>query len=529
MRITKEKLHRLMSEPKITMRDWINSRISRPAKSSIESSRSRFFPRVAIGQVGEEVYAEILSALKKAHVKTIAGGARDRWARALHFPMAEYYAVLKIIERMNGDPRITFAHDKFITHSAPSFVERVRSKRAKFFRVRPVEKMNYDMSATTFACSNIEFHFWTEITTYSGEYLCQSPARNGFAFRIREDTFHELLNGTSTIDDFVKPSLYETDFPIDAVFTWVDDQDEEWQREKSRFAGTLTEYSAKHRSDHAERWRNRDELRYSLRSIEMFAPFIRNIYLVTNGQVPMWLDTSNPRLKIVPHSAIYRNPDHLPTFNSSSIETQLHHIEGLAEHFLYFNDDFFLGNFCKPEDFFFANGSIKFFRSDQYAFRRDIDLHSEAYIIADANVIDLMRRDIGRSGSNIMMHVPYPSRKSLLESLERRYQAEFDACAGQRFRSPHDVRPIAFWQYHAGFAEGMAYPASITHRYLSLWKPTIAEQFGNVYKNRAFKTFCINDVGVRPENIEAADRLVYDFLSRYFPFPSSFERSEQDG
>jgi hypothetical protein len=528
VRITKEKLQKLMAEPRITMRDWLISRHPLPSAGLPGIARSRFFPRVAIGRTGNEILAEIVSSLRRAHIQFISGGAQDKWANALHFRMADFNAVTKIIERMNGDPRVAFSYGAFNTLSAAAFCQKVTSKRASFFLVRPMEKTGYVNSESTFACSNIEFHFWTEIATYSGEQLYQSPRDNGSAYRIRESTFLNLLKAGACFDD-MRSSLYETDFPIDVVYTWVDDQDEDWQREKATYAGTLTEYSAKHRSDHAERWRNRDELRYSLRSIEMFAPFVRNIYLVTNGQIPTWLDTSNSRLKVVPHADIYRHPDHLPTFNSSGIETQLHHIDGLSEHFLYFNDDFFLGDFCTPEDFFYPNGSIKFFPSDQYAFREDIDLQSEAYIIADANVIDLMHRDLGRTGSNIMMHVPYPSRKSLLDQLEDRYQAEFDTCAGQRFRSPKDVRPIAFWQYHAGFAEGIAYPSDITHRYLSLWKPTIAEQFANVYKNRAFKTFCINDVGVRQENIESSDRLVHDFLSRYFPFPSAFEKEPTSG
>jgi hypothetical protein len=33
----------------------------------------------------------------------------------------------------------------------------------------------------------------------------------------------------------------------------------------------------------------------------------------------------------------------LPTFSSPAIEANLHRIAGLSEHFLYFNDDVFLG------------------------------------------------------------------------------------------------------------------------------------------------------------------------------------------
>lgn len=90
--------------------------------------------------------------------------------------------------------------------------------------------------------------------------------------------------------------------------------------------------------------------RYSLRSLETNAPWIRHIYIVTNGQVPSWLDTSNPRVSIIPHDVIFANHSVLPTFSSLAIEFNLHRIPGLSETFLYFNDDVFLGRPVTPWD-----------------------------------------------------------------------------------------------------------------------------------------------------------------------------------
>ena len=38
-----------------------------------------------------------------------------------------------------------------------------------------------------------------------------------------------------------------------------------------------------------------DELKYSLRSLEKYAPWVRHVYIVTNGQIPSWLDMENSR------------------------------------------------------------------------------------------------------------------------------------------------------------------------------------------------------------------------------------------
>ena len=314
-------------------------------------------------------------------------------------------------------------------------------------------------------------------------------------------------------------------FDIDVVYTWVDGDDPAWQASKARHANGGSGPAPRKRAVSDERFRNRDELKYSLRSIEQFAPWVRHIHLVTAGQRPEWLDAEHPRITVVDHHDIYRDAAWLPTFNSSSIETQLHHIPGLAERFLYFNDDFFLGQLCDPIDFFHGNGVLKYFTSTQVAYEPDIGADAEEYIRADANALRLITRDFERSGRNIMMHVPYPCSRPLLAEMERRYQAEFDACAAARFRSARDVRPIAFMQYHYGYQVGQAVPDRISHRYLALWKPIVEQQLENVGRTRKYKTFCINDVGLRPERIDTVNRWVVEFLERYFPIPSSFERA----
>ncbi|KAG2383222.1 hypothetical protein C9374_004559 [Naegleria lovaniensis] len=102
----------------------------------------------------------------------------------------------------------------------------------------------------------------------------------------------------------------------------------------------------------SNRFRDNDELKFSLRSLERFAPWVRNIYIVTNGQVPNWLNVKNPKIKIVKHSDIYRDASHLPVFSSPSIESHIHRIPGLSKKFIYLNDDVMFGNNVYPEDFY---------------------------------------------------------------------------------------------------------------------------------------------------------------------------------
>jgi len=132
---------------------------------------------------------------------------------------------------------------------------------------------------------------------------------------------------------------------IDFVVTWVDGNDPAWQAEKAKYKPDADA------DDRPERYRDWEQLRYWFRGVEKFAPWVRRIHFVTWGHLPPWLDTANPKLHIVRHSD-YIPAEYLPTFNADTIELFLHRIEGLAEHFVYFNDDVFCIAPLSPDHFF---------------------------------------------------------------------------------------------------------------------------------------------------------------------------------
>lgn len=106
----------------------------------------------------------------------------------------------------------------------------------------------------------------------------------------------------------------------------------------------------------AHRFADNQELRYSLRSLHQYAPWVRNVYILTNGQIPTWLNINHNRIKVISHSEVFQNKSHLPTFSSPAIETNMHNIPGLSEHFLYLNDDVLFGKPVYPEDFISTEG-----------------------------------------------------------------------------------------------------------------------------------------------------------------------------
>jgi len=127
---------------------------------------------------------------------------------------------------------------------------------------------------------------------------------------------------------------------------------------EASFVWDLTDYG--HNEDiSASRFEDNDELRYSLRSVEKHAPWVRHIFIVTNGQIPSWLNLDDERVTVVSHADIFVNKSHLPTFSSPAIESHLHRIPGISEWFIYMNDDVLFGRDVWPDDFVSASGAQK--------------------------------------------------------------------------------------------------------------------------------------------------------------------------
>ena len=133
---------------------------------------------------------------------------------------------------------------------------------------------------------------------------------------------------------------------IDIVVLWVDGSDPEWQIEKAKYSGSKLDDT-----NSVNRFRDWGLMPYWFRAVENYLPWVRTIHFVTCGQVPSFLKLDHPKLHFVTHRE-FMPEDCLPTFNASAIEMNIHRIEGLAEHFLYMNDDTFIGRPLKPEAFF---------------------------------------------------------------------------------------------------------------------------------------------------------------------------------
>ncbi|WP_139005408.1 stealth family protein [Arthrobacter crystallopoietes] len=326
-------------------------------------------------------------------------------------------------------------------------------------------------------------------------------------------------------DQAARPTVTELVEPVDAVYTWVDGEDPEWLARKTAalsrtHIGGLNEYAA-----NDERYRPHDELRYSLRSLDYFAPWINHIYLVTAGQIPEWLDVSNPRITVVDHQQIFPG-DALPTFNSHAIEARLHHIPGLSEHFLYLNDDVFFGRHVKPELFFEGSGLSRFFLSDQEVDDGQPDAADLPVDSAAKQNRILIEQRFGRTVRFKFKHAAHPERVSTLRQLERDFQTKHAATTRSQFRSPSDISIPSSLAHYYGYMVGAAVPGNLAYRYCDIGEASAHAKLLRLLRDRNADVFCLNEIGGATIDLSAQDQLVQQFLRAYFPVPSSFELGE---
>ena len=220
------------------------------------------------------------------------------------------------------------------------------------------------------------------------------------------------------------------------------------------------------------RFLDNGELRFCLASIRTFAPWIRNIYLVTDRQRPDFL-TEEVRNKLnitlVDHADIFAGYEWaLPTFNTRTIETALWRIPGLSDRFIYFNDDFVLSGPVRPEDFFTGNrvvargawNRMKSYGRWQLRASRLANYLAKKFlgITRTMHLLQQMR-SAGLAGFSRKYywvdHVPHPVHKPVLEGFFEKHGELFERNIRYRFRDIEQFSAI-FLAYHLKIAKNEA-------------------------------------------------------------------------
>jgi hypothetical protein len=307
-------------------------------------------------------------------------------------------------------------------------------------------------------------------------------------------------------------------FPIDAVYTWVDKADETFKEEFKRFQPSAA-------SSDPSLFKSNDELRYSLRSLEAYAPWINHVYIVTNGQKPSWL-TESPKVTIVHHSEILER-QYLPTFNSHVIESALHRIPRLAEHYLYFNDDTLLWRATRKEHFFTGNGlAFAFVGSVRLSDGPPAPMET-ATNWAAKNARDLVRKHWSYAPERRLAHIVSPQIKSVAEGCERLFFDSYSKFRNNKFRSMNDLLVCGYLNPVAGYFQKQFLFSQTVWWYVKIRERTAPEIYSAILAEREQpngRLFgCLNDQPCGKNSLKNAERDLHQFLVEFFPSPSSFE------
>ena len=232
---------------------------------------------------------------------------------------------------------------------------------------------------------------------------------------------------------------------VDVVIAWVDGRDPKHRAKRKRYLADPGGDAKPERTANDERrFSDNDEIRFCLRSIRNYAPWVRTIWLLTDNQVPAAIDRQRAELesiRIVDHREIFRGYEQLlPTFNPLAIESMLWRIEGLADRFLYFNDDMMLVGPVEPTDFFSDQGKVKL-RGRWSSLKEQLEKGNSfngSNKLLGAEMLGYTPELFFSSG-----HVIYPLLRPAMEELFEKFKPAFLTNAGYRFRNRKQFWPIS--------------------------------------------------------------------------------------
>jgi hypothetical protein len=272
------------------------------------------------------------------------------------------------------------------------------------------------------------------------------------------------------------------------------------------------------------RYANNDELKYSLRSVERYAPWIRKIFIVTDDQTPEWLDIENPKIKIIDHKEILP-PESLPCFNSNVIEHFLYKISNLSEYFLLSNDDTFFNKIVSPTSFFAKDGfpiirlTRKPFRRFRWFVKEKIFKNPhKLYSISVFNAAELVKQKIGIFYNGLPHHnIDGYLKSDCIRVAEQIFKNEIDHTKMNHIRNTNDVQRIVYSYFALAEKRGhLKYVSRKESLHVHIQKD---KHYRKLKKfNPTF--FCMNDTEHADEN----DRMKLKmWLNTRFPEKSVFE------
>ncbi|MCU1477163.1 MAG: cpsY [Subtercola sp.] len=394
------------------------------------------------------------------------------------------------------------------------------SRKARIFRlyrprVEPVGGLTYGSS------TGIELQLWS-----FEDNVIVCPVENSLTRRILPRA--EAIASTVDLYGVTWNSLRgmfdvqanDVVFDIDMVFSWVDGNDIDYQQRRQAQSGG---YVVGEGDDSDARYRQIDELKYALRSVYTFAPWVRRIFIASDSPKPSWL-ADHPRVTFVRSEEFFTDPTVLPTHNSQAVESQLHHIPGISEHFLYSNDDMFFGRPVQPNMFFSSGGVTKFIEATTRIGLGENGVERSGFENAARVNRRLLFEKFGRIITRHLEHAAAPLRRSIMSELEMEFSDDFERTAASRFRSSTDISVTnSLYHYYALMTGRAVVQEAAEVRYVDTTQRSGLALLPAILRKRSCDFFCLNDGSYPEVSAEERASVVQSFLEQYFPFRAPWE------
>lgn len=323
------------------------------------------------------------------------------------------------------------------------------------------------------------------------------------------------------LKNVLNPETDDIYMEVDLVYLWVNGNDPEFRARRNAALGKTEEVAEVNCEG---RVAENDELKYSLRSVAQYAPWIHKIFIVTDNQVPEWMDLTNPKIRIINQNDIIP-VESQPTFNSVVIEHQLHRIPDLSEHFLYANDDMYFNRKVNESDFFTSDGrpimrlNRRMWRGltlwlKQNVQRRELSTYNRTILRAG--------RLVEEKTGKFITHKPHHNIdafcKSQYEDTFETFREEIIPTLRNQFRSDNDIQRVIYSYYP--IAENKAKLVFVTRK-TSFRLHIDNHKHYKKLDNTNPMLFCLND----SQYVVDEDRkLMRKYLEKRFPQKSEFEK-----
>ncbi|MCX8738879.1 Stealth CR1 domain-containing protein [Gilliamella sp. B2824] len=331
-----------------------------------------------------------------------------------------------------------------------------------------------------------------------------------------DEQCHNFLNEKILIENDLR--LYDivvnqSNEPVDVVITWVNNQDPDWITKFEYYRNKKINIDLI--SIDNARFEDHGELFYVIKSIELHMKWVRNIFLITDDQIPTF--RLSEKVKIISHSQII-DKKYLPTFNSHVIEAHLHNISELSENFIYFNDDVFVARNL-PKTHFLSGNNL----SSLFVTEKDLNIllkkgFKTPTLSASLNCRELLLKKYNKKVNNPLVHTYVSLKKSYFKLAWSYFNQEISNFIENKFRDNNDLNLATFLVPWMMYIEGKSKLSRDICYYFNIRSANAKTNYAFLHKklNPMPHSFCANDFFINKNNDPNYKSNLMEFLKKFY-------------